>query len=91
MYNTDETDCLLYVTKSKVDSYFFGSPFFYEYYAVFDMSNYQITVAPKKFVDNKVETNSNGPMTYSALGILGICGLCIVVWKAKKNSKEYSE
>ena len=38
-YKRGEKSCLLSITNSRIESYYLGSPFFYEYYAVFDMSN----------------------------------------------------
>jgi hypothetical protein len=77
--------CGVGVLNVGADLYLLGSPFFYNYYAVFDMKDRTITVAP---ADNfTLKKESSGIISYSTFGILGAAGLGLLAWKIKKSRK----
>ena len=78
--------CYVAALNVGVDLYILGSPFFYNYYAVFDMKQSLITLAKAdNFSLN--ESNESGYISYSTFGIIGVAGLGLFAWKIRKSKK----
>ena len=88
---SSERYCKITAINFGVDTYFFGAPFFYEYYTMFDMSNHQITLAKASYFTSKESSESSGHVAYSAFGIVGAAILCLMAWKNKKVDKNQSD
>ena len=68
------------------DYYILGAPFFYNYYAVFDMKQNLITVAKADNFKLK-QSSESGYISFSTFGIISVAGLGLLGWRIRKNKK----
>lgn len=52
------------------------------------MNDHQVTLAPAISSTIKKSSDSKEYVSYSTIGVIGVCALGIAAWKVKNNRKE---